>query len=102
MKWAIVIRKTAQSQNEILEEGILSEHRALDRANMAYMNGLLDSVIVLEIDKDNVHSVYKRVRRCKHPNIQFIISNSGEALPTCEACKLVIKPIEVEVFNEEG
>jgi hypothetical protein len=100
MSWAIIARRTAQSENEIYTSGIITEHAACMRANIAYKSLILDCVIVLEVVGKDFHVVYKRERRCKHTNVQYAFDVSGEAMPRCEACGLVMRPIEMEVVNE--
>jgi len=57
-----------------------------------YQSQLLDAVAVIEVDSKEgiVNAVYKRERRCKHPNVQFTLTNTG-VNPVCEQCGLVME-----------
>ncbi len=101
MNWTIVIRRTAQSENEVFASGCITEHSALLQANAYYKNMILDSVIVVKVDSNDFSVVYKRERRCKHTNVQYNFDASGDSVPRCEVCGLVIRPIEMEVFADE-
>jgi len=72
------------------------------RANNSYKLDLLDTVSVIECNtKSNTYStVYKIERRCKHSNIQFIMSAKGVE-PVCDKCGLVMIKNRIEEAVDE-
>ena len=62
---------------------------------------LLDSVAVIEVDSRNgiITIPYKRIRKCKHLNVQFTLTNTG-VCPVCEGCGMVMTVNETEEIDE--
>lgn len=80
-----------------------TENLAVSRADRLYCELLLDTVAVVEVGKDQfVNVVYKRIRTCKHTNIQFVLTTTG-VHPVCQnsVCGLVFTPIIEEGKEDE-
>ena len=97
-QFVVIAKKEHLSQEEIVTT-LTHENRAILKANQIYDLDFLDTVAVIEVEKGMYNRVYFRSRRCKHTNIQFNLTVSGEILPICEECNSPI--IEREVVIEE-
>lgn len=98
--FVIAIKKEYNKEEEIYGEAP-TERLAISRADRIYTQMILDTVAVIEVDRENgITTVpYKRVRKCKHTNIQFLLKDEG-IVPVCESCGLVILS-RVEEIKEE-
>ena len=78
-----------------------TENSAITRADRLYNQMLLDTVAVVRVDSKTgiITTPYKRIRRCKHSNVQFTLSQTG-IHPVCNGCGLVMEVEEDN--NEEG
>lgn len=95
--WIIVAKMNYQAQAEMIAEAP-SERSGIARADRVYCLDLADTVVVVECDtKTNLYNtVYKRERKCKHPNVQFTLTTSGIE-PVCCGCGIVMMTNRVEI-----
>lgn len=96
--FVIVIRRQAGVQEEIFGE-TRREQSAINQADKLYSSLLLDAVSVIEVENGFINPVYKRERRCKHPNVQFVLTDTG-IHPVCCGCDLVME-VKEKVKDEE-
>ena len=97
-QYLIVLRKE-YSQPEIIHSQAPKEELAISRANRLYNQYNLDIIMVVEVEQDkSVSVVFKRERKCKHTNAQFMLTQTGSQL-TCEGCGLILtnEPISMEL-----
>ena len=92
-EFVMLIRKQHGQAEEILGE-TRSETIATNRVDRAYNDFLADAVAVVEVDSGFMNTVYKRERKCKHPNVQFTLTDTG-VHPVCEQCGLVMVVNEI-------
>lgn len=79
-----------------------TENLAISRADRLYDKFILDSVAVVEMEKELITVPYKRTRKCKHTNVQYLLGTKGEIKPTCESCGIIMVVEEMEAVNETG
>ena len=98
--FVIAIRRDFNHPEEIHSQAP-SENSAISRADRLYSQMLLDAVAVIEVDSKNgfITTPYRRERRCKHPNVQFTLTNTG-VCPVCEGCRTVMTVNETEEADE--
>lgn len=100
-QFVIIMRKRYNSSEEIYGQAP-TENLAISRADRLFDKFILDSVAVVEMEKEIVTVPYKRTRKCKHTNIQFLLGTKGEIKPTCEECGIIMVVEEMEEVNEKG
>ena len=95
-EYVIAIRREFTKPEEIYCQA-RTETSAINRADKLYSQLLLDAVAVIKVEsKGRINTPYKRTRKCKHPNVQFTLTEA-EVHPICVDCGLVM-----EIGKEEG
>ena len=98
-EYVVAIRREHQKPEEIYCQA-RTEASATNRADKLYSQLLLDAVAVVRVgSKGLIDTPYKRVRKCKHPNVQFTLTEAG-VHPVCGDCGLVMEIGKEERIEE--
>lgn len=96
----ILFTKKVHTEGLIPIKEYNSQASAEEAGNYIYVELSLDTIIVAEAEFDHCLNkvcykpVYKRIRACKHPNLQ---GDLFEGL-MCQDCKIVVKKLEAIVI----
>lgn len=101
MGFVITIRKRNKQPAEFLCQSP-TETAAISKADRVFNLLNLDTVLVAEVDpKSGIITIpYKRERRCKHPNVQFQLTNLGTK-PICQDCGLDLSEVETSAVGAD-
>lgn len=93
-RYLIAYREQEQDKLKPHSE-LQSEGMAISRADWLYSEYSLDMVAVVTNRDNCLTFIYKRERRCKHKNVQFMITTTGTA-PICSECNLSLQDSKIE------